>query len=267
MIIRCIETLLQRYAGVFVNRPGLRPPLLSKVGNPCGMLPPCGMQHSYTLQRASANHNFRGKQPFWITHNPCGIQHNYTLQRISVTHNPCGKQSFVVNHNLCSMLAFGRSLFVFFKSSICFLHTDRLSLPLDKYLIMKNKRYIVYFLFLVSMIMLAVPAIPHHHHANGIICMKNDVTPDVQCPAHHHHSGDDPCCSDGCLTRFDSPTPSAQADNGPQYVFIAILFTDFIIENLFKPQEQRIKNYYAYRESLYGTDISRTSGLRAPPSV
>lgn len=129
---------------------------------------------------------------------------------------------------------------------------------------MKNKRYIVCFLLLVSMIMLAVPTIPHHHHGNGIICMKNDVTPDSPCPV-HHHSGNDACCSDGCLARFDSPTPAGQADHGPQYVFIAILFTDFIIENLFKPQEQRIKKYYAYRESLHGTDIHRTHSLRAPP--
>lgn len=131
---------------------------------------------------------------------------------------------------------------------------------------MKNKRYIVCFLFLLSMIMLAVPAIPHHHHANGVICMKNDVAADTPRTA-HHHAGNDTCCNDGCLTRFDSPTPAGQANNGPQYVFIAILFTDVIIENLLKPQEQRIKNYYAYRESLHGTDISPTYGLRAPPSA
>lgn len=146
----------------------------------------------------------------------------------------------------------------------CFLHKYPLSLPVDKYLIMKSKRHIVYFLFLVSMIMLTVPAIPHHHHGNGVICMKHDVTPDVTCPV-HHHSGNDTCCSNGCLARFDSPTPAGQTHNGPQYVFIAILFTDFIIENLFKPQEQRIKNHYAYRESLHGTDIPRTNSLRAPP--
>lgn len=139
-------------------------------------------------------------------------------------------------------------------------------MPTGNHLRMKNKRHILYFLFLVSMIMLAVPAIPHHHHGNGVICMKHDVTPEAECPT-HHHSGNDNCCSDECLTRFDSPTPAGQADNGPQYIFVATLFTGFIIENLFKPQEQRIKNYYAYRESLHGTHVPRTNSLRAPPSA
>ena len=40
---------------------------------------------------------------------------------------------------------------------------------------MKTKRYIAYFLFFISMIMLIVPVIPHHHHEDGIICMKNDL--------------------------------------------------------------------------------------------
>lgn len=132
---------------------------------------------------------------------------------------------------------------------------------------MKNKRYIFYFLFIISMIMLAVPAIPHHHHAEGMICMKNDIPTDTPCPTHYHHSGNDTCCSNGCLTRFDSPTPSIEMDSSPHYVFVAILFSDFIIANLFKPQEQRIKSYYAYRETLHSTVISRASGLRAPPSV
>ena len=42
---------------------------------------------------------------------------------------------------------------------------------------MKTKRYIAYFLFFISMIMLTVPVIPHHHHEDGMICMKNDLRP------------------------------------------------------------------------------------------
>lgn len=130
---------------------------------------------------------------------------------------------------------------------------------------MGKKRIILFFMFFISMIMLAVPVIPHHHHANGIICMKNDRTPEPQCPKHHHHQDNDSCCNDECLTRFNSPAPTVQPDSGPHYVFIATLFTDFIIENLFKPQERRIRNYYAYRESLHSTVINRATGLRAPP--
>jgi hypothetical protein len=107
---------------------------------------------------------------------------------------------------------------------------------------MRNKRYILSFLLFISIIMLVVPVIPHHHHP-----------------------GNDSCCNDGCMTRLNSPTPSVQADHSPHYLFTAILFTDLIIENLFKPQERRIKNYYAYRESLHSTVINCAFGLRAPP--
>ena len=105
------------------------------------------------------------------------------------------------------------------------------------------------------MIMLAVPVIPHHHHADGMICMKHDVTPEAQCPAHNHHHENDSCCSNECLARFSSPVPNVQTDLGPQHVFIAILFTDFIIENLLRPQERQLTNEYVYRESLHGTNI------------
>ena len=57
------------------------------------------------------------------------------------------------------------------------------------------------------------------------------------------------------MTRFHSPIPSVHTDSGPNYVFVATLFTDMIIEHLLRPQERRVKNYYIYRESLHGTKI------------
>ncbi len=115
--------------------------------------------------------------------------------------------------------------------------------------------------------MLAVPFIPHHHHADGMICMKHDIACENQCPIHAHHPESDPCCSNECPAHFSSPVPNVQTDLGPQHVFIAILFTDFIIENLFRPQERQLANEYVYRESLHGTNITRAFGLRAPPYV
>ena len=40
---------------------------------------------------------------------------------------------------------------------------------------MKTKRHATYLLLLLSILMLGVPVIPHHHHADGVLCMKNDV--------------------------------------------------------------------------------------------
>ncbi len=128
-----------------------------------------------------------------------------------------------------------------------------------------KKRMIVILLFFINIIMLVAAVIPHHHHSNGMICMKQDLPVEQQCPM-HHHPGNDSCCSSECQTRFYSPIPSSiHTDSRPDYVFIATLFTDVIIEHLLRPQEKQIKNYYAYRDSLHGTDTPRTTSLRSPP--
>ena len=128
-----------------------------------------------------------------------------------------------------------------------------------------NKRFIVTILFLINIIMLVAAVIPHHHHPNGMICMKHDMPVEHKCPVHNHHSASDSCCDSECMTRFQSPIPTLQTDSGPDYVFIATLFTDVIIEHLLRPQEKRIKNFYVYRDSLHGANIPRTFSLRAPP--
>ena len=129
----------------------------------------------------------------------------------------------------------------------------------------RNKRLIVTMLLFINIIMLVAAVIPHHHHADGLICMKHDLPVDQQCPFHHHHPQNDSCCSSECMTHFSTPIPNIHTDSGPNYVFIATLFTDVIIEHLLRPQEKRVKNYYVYRDSLHGTEIPRTTSLRAPP--
>ena len=101
----------------------------------------------------------------------------------------------------------------------------------------RKKRYIVTLLLFINIIMLTVAVIPHHHHPNGAICMKQDLPVEQQCPKHHHHPASDSCCSSECMTRFHSPIPSFHTDSGPDYVFIATLFTDGIIEHLLTTRE------------------------------
>ena len=104
-----------------------------------------------------------------------------------------------------------------------------------------KKRIIVTLLFLINIIMLVAAVIPHHHHPNGMICMKQDLPVEQQCPTHHHHPGNDSCCSSECMTRFYSPTPSVHTDSGPDYVFIATLFTDVIIEHLLRHKRDGLR--------------------------
>lgn len=128
-----------------------------------------------------------------------------------------------------------------------------------------KKRFIISLLLFINIFMLVVAVIPHHHHPDGMICMKHDLPVDHECPAHNHHAGSDSCCSNECMTRFESRAPSVNPDNEPDYVLITTLFTEVIIEHLLRPQEKRVKNYYVYRDSLHGTNIPRALSLRAPP--
>jgi len=123
-----------------------------------------------------------------------------------------------------------------------------------------GKNIVATLLLFASLIMPAMAVVPHHHHANGSICMKQDLPAEQQCPNHsHHHPESDPCCGSECPARFCFPAPSAHT------VFMAALPVDMPVEYLLRPQEKRIKNYYAYRDTLHDADICRTASLRAPP--
>lgn len=129
-----------------------------------------------------------------------------------------------------------------------------------------KKRYILVLLFFVNIIMLVVPVLPHHHHTGGVICMKQDIPVESNCPTHHHHDANDSCCKSECLTRFDSSVPSVQTNHGPHFVFTASLFADNIIVKLLNlPDKQQERRRTVYQESLHGTNVSRAFGLRAPP--
>lgn len=133
---------------------------------------------------------------------------------------------------------------------------------------MKTKRYIAYFLFFISMIMLIVPVIPHHHHENGIICMKNDL-PSEGCCHHQGPCNEHCCCDTGCMTtHFYQQTPNSDnSDIQPCFVWVTTLFSEPLLRLLALPEETGIRQEFVYQESLHGTFITRATGLRAPPSV
>ena len=134
----------------------------------------------------------------------------------------------------------------------------------------KEKKYIIYLLLMVSIIMLAVPVFPHHHHADGHICMKNDVEPSCcHTPHHHHPAGHPNCCHDkGCIaSHFVQRTPRTERQApAPRPVLLPASLIALIGQLSVSDDFYQTTSYSPYIESLHGDYIARASGLRAPPS-
>ena len=135
----------------------------------------------------------------------------------------------------------------------------------------KEKKYIVYLLFLVSIIMLAVPVVPHHHHAGALICMNNDVEPSCcHTPHHHHPAGHPNCCHDkGCIaSHFVQRTPRTERQAPVlKPVLLPAVLSTFLRQLYAFGEPCQPVSYSPYIESLHGVYIARASGLRAPPSL
>lgn len=138
----------------------------------------------------------------------------------------------------------------------------------EKQPLMKKARYIAYLFMMLCTLMWVVPVVPHHHHTDGQICMKNDMHDGCR---HHHDAnqeGHNHGCSDkGCITThfFQQIPASNQREVGFEQVqtipFLAsILPTDF--------QQSQTYHHYThcgYIEWLHSISIQRAMGLRAPP--
>lgn len=134
---------------------------------------------------------------------------------------------------------------------------------------MKKKQYIAYILFFISLIMLVIPVIPHHHHGNGMICMKNDINTD--CCEHRHCSDNEHCCCDtGCMTTyFVQQTPNSSDDvcPHPDALWTLTLFIKPFSRLPILSEFDVSRQECIYLESLHSTFITCATGLRAPPSL
>lgn len=139
---------------------------------------------------------------------------------------------------------------------------------------MKARRHIAYLLFVVSMLMLGVPVIPHHHHTDGLLCMKNDLGED--CCETQSDPDDGPtehcCCHTDCITtHFFQQLPTIDtgwlhpAPAGDACFLPALL--PLPAYRFAHPIRQHNHTSYYYLESLHSTLIARAKGLRAPPSI
>lgn len=136
---------------------------------------------------------------------------------------------------------------------------------------MKKRQHIAYILFFISLIMLAIPVIPHHHHADGTICMKNDIAADCGDESCCHHPREGHCCCDtGCMTtHFVQKTPNSSDElcSHPDTLWTAVLLFKPISRLLTASEFDVSRQECIYLESLHGTFIIRATGLRAPPSL
>lgn len=136
---------------------------------------------------------------------------------------------------------------------------------------MKLQRHTAYLLLVVSILMLGVPVVPHHHHTGGLLCMRNDEgrggcqNRDGQADTPEHC-----CCHTGCITtHFFQQRPTV--DTGWQHpapagdaCFLPSLLA--ILPEAAPDVSRRQGHTFHYIESLHGTLIARAKGLRAPPS-
>lgn len=115
---------------------------------------------------------------------------------------------------------------------------------------------------------LAIPVIPHHHHAGGRICMKNDISTTCcsnQIP--NHDAAEHCCCHTGCIsTHFFQQTPSSISIPAPYAVPLLVSYafspTSFLFEDF---AQTPIYDHFPSSEPLYNQYIVRGVGMRAPP--
>ncbi len=131
---------------------------------------------------------------------------------------------------------------------------------------MKVRRCIAYVLFFVSIITLSVPVFPHHHHADGMLCMKDADT--TGCSQQHNTMHSDCCCNTGCVTTHFFQKAHTTSNTGMQPAPSGIIF--LLPAAALKPalplEDKSILYKYIYIETLHGTYTARAIGLRAPPT-
>lgn len=135
---------------------------------------------------------------------------------------------------------------------------------------MRNDKMKMIFMLVVSIIMLAVPVVPHHHHSINSICLRQDINPDdMHCHQQDNpeHQDEDPCCNNDCITRLHTLLASLNVDLSPQHTLVMVLFDDFTISALLAPQERALKRNYVYIETLHSVNLTNHSSLRGPPTA
>jgi hypothetical protein len=135
---------------------------------------------------------------------------------------------------------------------------------------MDFRMFRIWLMAFVSIVMLAVPVVPHHHHSATEICLRHDINPD---DIHHHqqsnpeHNDEDPCCNSECQTKLHTLLSSLHIDVAPQHTITMVLFDDFTISCLFSSREQLLKRNDVYIEKLHSITLTKQNSRRGPPAA
>lgn len=129
---------------------------------------------------------------------------------------------------------------------------------------MKQRKYIVWMLIVVNLIMLTAAVMPHHHHQE-ILCLQHDI--DLCGAASSQEQNESRDCKDCCVTKSFCFVQQHNVDYSPVYdLYPVTLFTLADILSLLPPEEEIHIDSFIYIEYLHGTRLIPSAGLRAPPS-
>lgn len=130
------------------------------------------------------------------------------------------------------------------------------------------KKLKIAFLLLTGIVAVLSTTLPHHHHANGMICLEIDLP---GCDSSHSKAADeDPADCTGC-SWFSYKLPVDVASLHQQYAFklapVKILLGIWAVladwTDVDTPDESPFPDIYI--ERLHASVFLRILGLRAPP--
>lgn len=125
---------------------------------------------------------------------------------------------------------------------------------------MKEHRISILAVFIAVIIMLVVSVLPHHHHADGRLCLH--PTTETKAPASH---GNAQCGSD-CVARFSQVQRQHVHTYQCSHVLAAILApVQLFTEAVSMSSLSAVLPQLVYVEQLHGVFLTHTSGMRAPP--
>ena len=131
---------------------------------------------------------------------------------------------------------------------------------------MEKTRRIAYLLLVAGIMMLAMPAIPHHHHQNGLPCMKNDMT--SECCGHSSAQDKNHACNGTACVAMQEFTEINTAKSHTAAHDIAYTDILFFLAVTAMPQAAactQAQPHNLYIESLHDRHTVHAAGRRAPP--